>query len=292
MVNILAGRGATAESGLSGRLGKNVGVIASTGSALLLGLQRIDTVSPLAYFLAFGGGVISFLSPCVLPLVPGYLSIVTGLDITTLREESRRYNGEIVRTTGLFILGFGTVFVILGLSASAVGSALAGQQDLLTRVSGAVMLGFALFLAGSVFLRAPWLYGELRFHPKLARYGRAAPVMMGVAFAFGWTPCLGPVLGSILTIAADSQRAWAGATLLGAYTLGLGLPFLACGLALGRLTGALDWVKRHMSAIVVMSAAVMVVFGLLLLFNLLSRANAEVTKVLDAVHLSWLVNLG
>ena len=267
-------------------------MIASTGPALILGLQRIETVSPLAYVLAFGGGVISFLSPCVLPLVPGYLSIVTGLDLATLRDGSRRFNREIAVTTGLFIFGFGTVFVMLGLSASAVGSALVEHQDVLTRVSGALMLGFGLFLAGSVFLRAPWLYGELRFHPQFARYGRAAPVVVGAAFAFGWTPCLGPVLGSILTIAADTHRAWAGATLLGAYTLGLGLPFLVCGLALGRLTGALDWVKRHLATIVVISAVVIGGFGLLLLFDKLSRANAEVTKVLDAIHLSWLVNLG
>lgn len=259
---------------------------------VLIGLQRISSISPVAYALAFGGGVISFLSPCVLPLVPGYLSIITGLDLVTLREGSRRYQGEIALTTGLFILGFGSVFVMLGLSASAVGSSLVDHQDLLTRVSGAVMLGFALFLAGSVFLRAPWLYGELRFHPQVTRYGRAAPLVAGAAFAFGWTPCLGPVLGSILTIAADAHRAWAGATLLGAYTLGLGLPFLACGLALGRLTGALDWVKRHLPGIVVLSAVVIGGFGLLLLFNRLSRANAQVTDVLDALHLSWLVNLG
>jgi cytochrome c-type biogenesis protein len=267
-------------------------VIVSTGVPLLLGLQRISSISPLAYLLAFGGGVISFLSPCVLPLVPGYLSIVTGLDLVTLREGSRRYQGEIALTTGLFILGFGSVFVMLGLSASAIGSSLVDHQDLLTRVSGAVMLAFALFLAGSVFLRAPWLYGELRFHPQVTRYGRAAPLVVGAAFAFGWTPCLGPVLGSILTIAADTQRAWAGATLLAAYTLGLGLPFLACGLALGRLTGALEWVKRHLSAIVVLSAVVIGTFGVLLLFNRLSRVNAQVTDVLDAVHMSWLVNLG
>jgi cytochrome c-type biogenesis protein len=260
--------------------------------ALLLGLERISSVSPLAYVLAFGGGVISFLSPCVLPLVPGYLSLVTGLDLVTLREGSRRYQGEIALTTGLFIFGFGTVFVLLGLSASAIGGTLVDHQDLLTRLSGAMMLGFALFLAGSVFLRAPWLYGELRFHPSVARYGRAAPVVAGAAFAFGWTPCLGPVLGSILTIAADAHRAWAGATLLAAYTLGLGLPFLVCGLALGRLTGALTWVKRHLPAIVVLSAVVVGIFGVLLLFNRLSRANAELTNVLDAVHLSWLVNLG
>jgi cytochrome c-type biogenesis protein len=258
----------------------------------VLALERISSVSPLAYVLAFGGGVISFLSPCVLPLVPGYLSLVTGLDLVTLRESSRRYHREIAATTGLFVLGFGIVFVLLGLSASAVGSTLVQHQDTLTRISGAVMLAFALFLAGSVFLRAPWLYGELRFHPQVTRYGRAAPLVAGAAFAFGWTPCLGPVLGSILTIAADAHRAWAGGTLLAAYTLGLGLPFLVCGLALGRVTGALTWVKRHLPAIVVFSAVVVGGFGVLLLFNKLSRANAELSSVLDDVHLSWLVNLG
>ena len=258
----------------------------------VLAFQRISNVSPLAYVLAFGGGVVSFLSPCVLPLVPGYLSLVTGLDLVTLREGSHRYQREIAFTTGLFILGFGTVFVLLGLSASAIGSTLVGHQDLLTRISGALMLGFALFLAGSVFLRAPWLYGEMRFHPQATRYGRAAPVVIGAAFAFGWTPCLGPVLGSILTIASDAHRSWAGATLLGAYTLGLGLPFLACGLALGRLTGALTWVKQHLTTIVLLSAVVVGIFGVLLLFNELSRANAELSKVLDALHLSWLENLG
>ena len=258
----------------------------------LLALQRITSVSPLAYVLAFGGGVISFLSPCVLPLVPGYLSLVTGLDLVTLREGSRRYQGEIAVTTGLFVLGFGVIFVLLGLSASAVGTTLANHQDVLTRISGAVMLGFALFLAGSVFARAPWLYGELRFHPQVTRYGRAAPLVAGAAFAFGWTPCLGPVLGSILTIAADTHRAWAGATLLGAYTLGLGVPFLVCGLALGRLTGALTWVRAHLPTIVVLSAIVVGVFGVLLLFDRLSRANADLSRVLDDLHMSWLVNLG
>jgi cytochrome c-type biogenesis protein len=184
------------------------------------------------------------------------------------------------------------VFVMLGLSASAIGTTLTQHQDVLTRISGAVMLAFALFLAGSVFLRAPWLYGELRFHPQVTRYGRAAPVVAGAAFAFGWTPCLGPVLGSILTIAADAHRAWAGATLLGAYTLGLGVPFLVCGLALGRLTGALTWVRGHLPTIVVLSAIVVGGFGVLLLFDRLSRANADLSRVLDDLHMSWLVNLG
>ena len=105
-----------------------------------------------------------------------------------------------------------------------------------------------IFLLGSLFLRAPWLYQEKRFHPQLGRFGDAAPVVAGVAFGFGWSPCIGPILGSILAIASTQDRVWAGATLLVAYTLGLGLPFLVTGLALGRVSGALSWVKRHFPA--------------------------------------------
>ena len=153
-------------------------MIASSAPALFLGLQRISSVSPLAYVLAFGGGVISFLSPCVLPLVPGYLSIVTGLDLVTLREGSRRYYGEILVTTGLFVLGFGTVFVLLGFVG--VGSrqrALIDHQNSLTHL-GSIDYRVRPVSRGPVFLRPPWLYGELRFHPQVTRYGRGAPLLV------------------------------------------------------------------------------------------------------------------
>lgn len=260
--------------------------------APLLALQRIEDVNLLAYLTAFGGGVVSFLSPCVLPLVPGYLSMVTGLDIAQLREDSRKHVRGIVTTTGLFVAGFGTVFVLLGLSASAAGGLLADHKDVLTRVSGMLMVAMALFLAGSIVLRLPWLYQEARFHPQLGKYGNAAPVIAGVAFGFGWSPCLGPVLGSILAIAANEGRALAGATLLATYTLGLGLPFLVAGLALGRLGGTLDWVKRHSTSVVLVSAAMLGAFGVLLMFDQLSRLSAELIKFLDRMGLDWLVELG
>ena len=257
----------------------------------VLALDRIESVSPLSYLVAFAGGVVSFLSPCVLPLVPGYLSMVTGLDIGTLEKDSRRNLAGIVLTTGVFVAGFGAVFVLLGLSASAVGGVLRDHQDTLTRVSGALMLAMALFLAGSTFLRLPWLYQEKRFHPQFGRFGKAAPFVAGAAFAFGWSPCIGPVLGSILTIAADSGRAWTGAALLGTYTLGLGLPFLVTGLALGSLGGALKWVKRHSQAVVLGSAALLGAFGTLLL-DQLSALTRELQQALDGTPLEWLVELG
>ncbi len=258
----------------------------------LLALERIQRVGPISYLVAFAGGVVSFLSPCVLPLVPGYLSMVTGLDISTLEKDSRAHLGGIAATTGVFVAGFGSVFVLLGLSASAIGGALRDHQDTLTRVSGALMLAMAIFLAGSTFLRLPWLYQEKRFHPQFGRFGKAAPFVAGAAFAFGWSPCIGPVLGSILTIAADSGRAWTGATLLGAYTLGLGLPFLVTGLALGSLGGALAWVKRHSQVVVLGSAALLGAFGVLLMLDQISALTRELQRSLDGTPLEWLVELG
>jgi cytochrome c-type biogenesis protein len=261
-------------------------------NALLALGSRISDVNVLAYLAAFGGGVISFLSPCVLPLVPGYLSLVTGLDIATLEDDSSAHAKRIVGTTSLFIAGFGTVFVLLGLSASAIGETLIDKQVILTRISGAVMLAMALFLLGSMFLRAPWFYQEKRFHPNLREYGVAAPLIAGAAFGFGWSPCFGPILGSILGIAASQQRMWAGASLLAVYSIGLGVPFLVTGLALQRVAGATSWVKRHFPAIVVGSAIVLGAFGLLLMFDELSRLSGDLQRALEGAHLDWIVNLG
>ena len=254
--------------------------------------SRISDVNGLAYLAAFGGGVVSFLSPCVLPLVPGYLSVVTGLDLAELQEGARVHARLIVATTALFVAGFGGVFVALGLTASSFGQLLRDHQTMLTRISGALMLAMALFLLGSLFLRAPWLYQEKRFHPQLGRFGAAAPVVAGAAFAFGWAPCTGPIYGSILGIAANQHRVWAGGTLLGVYSLGLGLPFLVTGLAIGRLGGALAWVKRHFSLIVGGSALMLGAFGVLLMFNELSRLSLHLQNALTDAHLDWLVNLG
>lgn len=261
-------------------------------TALLALGSRISDVNLLAYLAAFGGGVVSFLSPCVLPLVPGYLSMVTGLDIATLEGGASKHARRVVGTTCLFVAGFGTVFVLLGLTAASIGQPLREHQGTLTRVSGAVMLAMALFLLGSLFLRAPWLYQEKRFYPQLGRFGAAAPLVAGAAFGFGWSPCLGPILGSILGIAASQQRVWAGASLLAVYSLGLGLPFLIAGLALNRAAGAMRWTRRHTPVIVVGSALVLGAFGILLMFDQLSRLSGDLIRALDRANLDWMVNLG
>jgi cytochrome c-type biogenesis protein len=169
------------------------------------------------------GGLVSFLSPCVLPIVPAYLSVITGLEIGEL-QESRGHLARIARDTGLFIAWFSAVFILLGLSATSIGQALFDDQGLITRLSGLVVLAMALFVVGSLVLRSPGLYQERRLHPDLSRFGRLAAPVAGVAFGFGWTPCIGPVLTSILAIAATQQGLARGALLLAVYSAGLGVP--------------------------------------------------------------------
>jgi len=251
-----------------------------------------ESVNAFSYVAAFAGGLISFASPCVLPVVPGYLSVVTGLDFTELSESKRSNMFPVIRDTSLFVAGFGGVFVLLGLSATTIGRFVFDQQLLLTRISGGLVLGMALFMLASLLLKSPWLYQEKRFHPELGRYGRAAPTVAGAAFGFGWTPCIGPVLTSVLAVAATSGRATTGGTLLAVYSLGLGIPFLLSGLLLGRLGSSMKWVKSHMPHIIVVSSVLMAIFGLLLIFNQLIRITTQLQSLLRAVGLEWLVNLG
>ena len=254
--------------------------------------MHIGSVSPFAFVVAFWGGVISFLSPCVLPLVPVYLSIVSGLDVTELRDNARAHAVGVLRDTSLFIAGFTSVFVALQLTTTAIGHTIVHNQLLLTRLSGAIVLTLALFMLASLVARAPWLYQETRFHPDLGRFGAATPVVTGIAFGFGWTPCIGPVLGSILTIAANAHRIWAGTALLLTYSLGLGMPFLASGLAMSRLAGTFSWVKRHFTAIVAINSTILALMGVLLVFNRLSWITAQLQDALRAIGLKRFVNLG
>ena len=244
------------------------------------------------YLAAFGGGVVSFASPCVLPVVPAYLSVITGLDISEVRQGARRHLGRIARDTGLFVSGFSLVFILLGLTASAVGHALLRHQILLTRVTGAAVLALGLYLAGSLFLRAPALYGEARFHALPAKLGPLAAPVAGAAFGFGWTPCIGPVLGSVLAVAAERGNTGQGAALLLAYSLGLAVPFLAAGLALGRLAGAFAWVRAHFRVLTMVAAGLLVGFGILLVLNRLTWVTTELEAGMRHIGLGRLTTLG
>ncbi len=244
------------------------------------------------FYAAFGAGVISFLSPCVLPIIPGYLSLVTGLEVSELEEGGTANMGRIARDTSLFILGFGSVFVLLGMGATSIGSVFIDNQQLLTRVSGLMVLSMGLFVLGSMYLQAPWLYREARFHPQVSQYGHFAPPVAGVAFGFGWTPCIGPVLTSVLAVAAADGRASRGALLLGVYTLGLGLPFMITGLAFGRATNLLNVMKRHMRGVTWFSALSLAIFGAILTLDRLTWLTVQIQRLARLFGLDFLVELG
>jgi len=256
-------------------------------------LLAANVNSNLYVLTAFGGGIISFLSPCVLPIVPGYLSLITGVSVGELQEGSdRHYLKRIAINTGMFVAGFTVVFVLLGLITTTIGNELFRNQETLTRISGALVMLMALYLAGSQILMAPRMYQEFRFHPNLDRFGKAATPIAGAAFGLGWTPCIGPVLGAVLTFAAQGQSLLRATLLLVAYSAGLGCSFLAVGLAFGKLTTPLNWVKRHSRAITYVSAAVLFCFGVILLTDNLSQVTARLTSVMDSLGLSRLVEIG
>ena len=244
------------------------------------------------FLVAVVAGLISFLSPCVLPIVPAYLSLITGLSVGDVREGNVKVLPRIAYDTALFVAGFTVVFVLLGLITTAAGEALFENQETLTRISGALVILMALYLAGSQVLMTPRLYQEFRFHPHLERFGPVAAPVAGVAFGLAWTPCIGPVLGTVLSFAAQGQDLLRATVLLVAYSLGLGVSFLAVGLGLGKLATPLEWVKRHSRAITFVSAAILFFFGVVLLTDNLSQVTAKLTNLMDDLGLDRLVNLG
>jgi cytochrome c-type biogenesis protein len=251
-----------------------------------------DATGDLYVLTAFGGGIISFLSPCVLPIVPAYLSFVTGLTVGEIEDARPKLLARIAIDTGLFVLGFTVVFVILGLTTTAISDTLFDNQETLTRVSGGIVLLMAIYLAGSQVLMAPRLYQEFRFHPHLERFGPVAAPFAGAAFGLGWTPCFGPVLGTITTFAGQGRDVGRAAVLLTAYSLGLGLSFLAVGLLFGRLTVPLAWVQRHSRTITFVSAAVLACFGIVLLLDELGTVTAEISSFMESLGLRFLVEIG
>ena len=248
------------------------------------------STSNVGIVVAFGGGVVSILSPCVLPMVPGYLSVVSGLSVSELEAGERATFARIGVATALFTLGFGTVFTILGLAASEIGHAAFDNQATLTRVSGAFIIVMALYLIGSQVLPAPRLYPEKRFRAT-RRFGWASAPLIGAAFGFGWSPCLGPVLAAVFGVAATQTSARA-VSLLVAYSIGMGVSFLAVGLAFGASAGALKFLRRHSRAITLISAVILIGFGVLLMMNRMSWLTARLTDALDFFGLRSFVDLG
>jgi cytochrome c-type biogenesis protein len=215
-------------------------------------------LSIVALGLALAAGAASFLSPCVLPLLPGYLSFVSGVSLGELQQRDRR----VVVSTLAFVAGFSAMFTLAGAGAALVGNVLLVNRRPLQIAGGLLLVGFGIAITGLIHL--PFLERERRALPFRAPRGLVGAFFTGVAFAVAWTPCVGPILASILTLAASGRDPLAGAVLLLAYSLGLGLPFLLAGLFFTRAMGAFGWAKRHFGAIRVASGLVLVAYGVLM----------------------------
>jgi cytochrome c-type biogenesis protein len=261
------------------------------------------TVSPAGFLIAFGAGIISFCSPCVLPLVPGYVSMVTGLSAAELEGGVSRQARlrRLITGMALFVAGFTIVFVALGAAASGLGQLLGAHKRELATAAGAlvVVMGVVLLLSAlpagfwrrlgpGVSGRVGALVGDRRFHLRPATLGSWAAPVMGMAFAFAWTPCIGPVLGALTALGAARSTLGGGVLLLFAYSLGLGVPFFVTGLAFGHMTAAYARMRRGLWILQVVGGVVLIGFGILLLTDQLSWLATEIQQAMRAVGLGRL----
>ena len=249
---------------------------------IILAASSSDTATGVGIPLALAAGLVSFLSPCVLPLVPGYLSTVIGVTPAGLKDGVgvRR----VLVPSLLFIASFSTIFLLLGLSATVIGSSLVAHKHELEQAGGVVII-----LLGVVFLATPFvrlLNREWHSEKLLRLAGRGGPVVAGAAFAIAWTPCTSITLGAILTQAAVSSSAAHGALLLAFYSAGLAIPFLLIALAFERMTNALAVVKRHFPVIIAIGGAVMIVLGVLILTGEFTILNAQANALLQGTGLN------
>ena len=231
--------------------------------------QPIDVTS----VVAFSAGVFSFLSPCVLPLVPSYISFVAGMSLQELEGgKEGKIRRAIFLNAVLFILGFSAVFIALGASFSLLGRALLGSIDLVRKAGGILIILFGLFIAG--ILKLPFLMRERRLQLQERPAGYLGAVLVGAAFGAGWIPCVGPILGSILTLAGTSETAGRGVVLLSAYSLGLGVPFLLSALALNGFNRFFQRFRPYMRIIEMIAGVLLVLIGILLFTGYLALLNS------------------
>ncbi|HEX2085479.1 MAG TPA: cytochrome c biogenesis protein CcdA [Solirubrobacteraceae bacterium] len=239
-------------------------------------------------FAAFAAGFVSFISPCVLPLVPGYLSAVSGVSVTDI-EEGRERRSAVLLPAVVFCLAFTAVFVALGMGATGLGSTLRDNRDTLEKVAGAFIVAM-----GAFFLLTPFVTRlNQEWHPNalMARAGAGGPLVAGAAFAVGWTPCIGPTLTAILAAAGAKEHVAEGGALLAIYSGGLAIPFLASAVAFQRATSVFRWLRDHYTVITVVSGAILIAMGVLIFTGELARLNIEAQQLLEKLGLDGLYNV-
>jgi cytochrome c-type biogenesis protein len=237
---------------------------------------------------AFAVGFVSFVSPCVLPLVPGYLSAVSGVSLLEIQQGEKRLS-RVLLPAIVFCLSFTVVFVALGMTATGLGSTLNEHRALLEKIAGAIIVCLGLFFVLTPFV--PRLNREWRVDALMERAGSGGPLVAGAAFAIAWTPCVGPTLGTILTAASLQDTVGQGAILLVFYSLGLAVPFLLTAIAFNRATTAFRWLRDRYLLVTAFSGLVLIGMGLLLLSGQLTDLNTEAQRMLQRIGLDDLYSL-
>jgi cytochrome c-type biogenesis protein len=238
----------------------------------------------ISYLAAVGAGVLSFLSPCVLPIVPAYICFVAGTSLDQIsgpQAVDRALLRRVTFAAVAFVLGFSTVFVVMGASAAAINRLLISHIDVIAQVAGAVIVLFGLHFMG-VF-RFGWLNRDVRFDVATKPTSLLGAYVIGLAFAFGWTPCIGPILATILTVAASDESLLFGVSLLGIYALGLGLPFIAAAMAINPFMRFLGRFNRHVNAVKVATGGVLVLAGVMVFTNSMSQMGFYLIEMFPAL---------
>lgn len=233
---------------------------------------------------SFVFGLLSFVSPCVLPIVPGYLSFISGVSFDEMQDTGNRamVRNRILTNSVFFILGFSLVFIALGASATVIGQFLHEQLSLLSKIAGAVIIVFGLHMIG-VF-KIPFLNYEKRFQTGGKKLGLFGAFVVGLAFAFGWTPCIGPILAAILAIASQQDSIGKGIVLLTAYSLGLGIPFLLTGLSITAFYNVFNRFKRYLHTVEIVGGVLLVGVGVLIMTNYLTILSGYLSRWLPFLN--------
>jgi len=227
---------------------------------------------------AFIFGLISFISPCVLPIVPGYLSFISGVSFDEMQSSDDRSSvrKRIMLNALFFVLGFSSVFIALGASATVIGQFLREEQNTISKIAGAIIILFGIHMAG--IFKIPFLNYEKRFHTKGKRFGLFGAFLVGFAFAFGWTPCIGPILAGILVLASRQETVGQGIMLLTSYSLGLGIPFLFTALSFSAFFNLFNKFKRHLHKVEIVGGILLIVIGVLIMTNYLTILSGYFSK--------------
>ena len=241
-----------------------------------------DPAAGVGILAALAAGVVSFLSPCVLPLVPGYLSAVSGVSASELESAGWR---RVLGPSLLFVASFSAIFILLGLTATGIGSVLQDHRELLTKISGGLIIAMGVLFVSSLFITR--LNREWHVDALLERAGRGGPIVAGAAFAIAWTPCIGPTLGAILGAASLSGSAARGAFLLAVYSAGLAIPFILTAVAFSQMTTAFAVVKRHYQAIIAVGGVILIGMGILIWTGELFQLNREAERLLSELGLDF-----